>query len=413
MVPELLPEIILSKDMKTLLVENIHPVAVERLRACGMDVVTEKKSLDENDLIKLLDGVSILGLRSRTQITARLLENAKSLQAIGAFCIGTNQIDLDAASLNGVAVFNAPYSNTRSVAELVIAEIVFLIRRLHDKIVHAHNGVWDKSAENAREVRGKKLGIIGFGNIGSQVSTLAEGMGMDVYYYDVVDKLTIGNATKVASLAELLSIADIVTIHVDGNSSNKNLIDEEQFRLMTDGVILLNLSRGYVVNIEALARHLRSGKVAGAAIDVFPEEPKDGKEPFSSPLQGLPNVLLTPHIGGSTEEAQENIADFVSSKLLDYLQSGSTFTSVNFPRINLPKADDSQTRRLLHVHRNVPGVLSQINGIFAKNNVNVLSQYLRTNELIGYAIADVDKEYKDSLFDDLVRVDHTINVRIV
>jgi D-3-phosphoglycerate dehydrogenase len=399
--------------MKTLLVENIHPAAVDRLKASEMDVVIEKIGLDENDLIRLLDGVSILGIRSRTQITARVLEKAKTLQAIGAYCIGTNQIDLDAASLNGVAVFNAPYSNTRSVAELVIAEIVFLIRRLHDKVVHAHQGVWDKSAENAREVRGKKLGIIGYGNIGSQVSTLAEGMGMDVYYYDVVDKLTIGNATKVATLAELLRIADIVTIHVDGNPSNRNLIDEEQFHLMADGVILLNLSRGYVLNIEALARHLRSGKVAGAAVDVFPDEPRGGKEPFSSPLQGLPNVLLTPHIGGSTEEAQENIADFVSNKIIDYLHTGSTFTSVNFPRINLPKADGSQTHRLLHVHRNVPGVLSQINGIFAKNNVNVLSQYLRTNELIGYAIADVDKEYKDSLFDDLIRVDHTIKVRII
>jgi len=378
-----------------------------------MDVVTQKKGLDEHDLIAALDEVCILGIRSRTQITARVLEKAKNLQAIGAYCIGTNQIDLDAASLNGVAVFNAPYSNTRSVAELVIAEIIFLIRRLHDKVVQAHKGVWDKSAENAREVRGKKLGIIGFGNIGSQVSTLAEGMGMDVYYYDVVDKLTIGNATKVATIPELLSIANIVTIHVDGNPSNKNLIGEEQFRLMNDGVILLNLSRGHVVNIDALARHLKGGKVAGAAIDVFPDEPKDGKEPFSSTLQGLPNVLLTPHIGGSTEEAQENIADFVSSKLLDYVYSGSTSTSVNFPRINLPKSDGSQTHRLLHVHRNVPGVLSQINGIFAKNNVNVLAQYLRTNELIGYAIADVDKEYKDSLFDDLVRVDHTIKVRII
>ena len=403
----------LSKAMKTLLLENIHPAAVARLKACGMDVVTEKKGLDEHDLIAALDGVCVLGIRSRTQITVRVLEKAKHLQAIGAYCIGTNQVDLDASSLNGVAVFNAPYSNTRSVAELVIAEIVFLIRRLHDKVVQAHKGVWDKSTEDAREVRGKKLGIVGYGNIGSQVSTLAEGMGMDVYYYDVVDKLTIGNATKVASLDELLHIADIVTIHVDGNPSNKNLIDEGRLRLMTDGVILLNLSRGHIVDIEALARHLKGGKVAGAAVDVFPDEPRDGNEPFSSPLQGLPNVLLTPHIGGSTEEAQENIADFVSNKLLDYVHSGSTFTSVNFPRINLPKADDSQTHRLLHVHRNVPGVLSQINGIFAKNNVNVLSQYLRTNELIGYAIADVDKEYKDSLFDDLVRVDHTIKVRIV
>ncbi len=399
--------------MKTLLLENVHPIAVEKLRANGLSVIAVKKSLIESDLVASLQGVSILGIRSRTQITGRILKQAPDLMAIGAYCIGTNQIDLHTASLCGVAVFNAPYSNTRSVAELVIAEIVFLIRRLYDKVVHAHGGLWDKSSENAREVRGKKLGIVGFGNIGSQVSTLAEALGMDVYYYDIVDRLSIGNATRVSSLKELLKIANIITIHVDGNPANENLIDESEFGLMNDGVIILNLSRGHVVNVEALAKFLRSGKVSGAAIDVFPEEPKDGKEPFASALQGLPNVILTPHIGGSTEEAQENIAEFVSTKLLDYVHTGSTFTSVNFPRINLPKADDKQTHRLLHVHKNVPGVLSEINGIFAKNNVNVLSQYLRTNELIGYAIADVDKEYKDSLFDDLRRVAHTIKVRIL
>jgi D-3-phosphoglycerate dehydrogenase len=342
-----------------------------------------------------------------------VLENAPDLLAVGAYCIGTNQIDLNAATLGGIAVFNAPYSNTRSVAELVIAEIIFLIRSVHDKVVKAHHGAWDKSAGNAREVRGKKLGIVGFGNIGSQVSTLAEALGMDVYYYDVLDKLNIGNATKVASLHELLKIVDVITIHVDGNPANTNLIGEKQFAIMKEGVLLLNLSRGHVVNIDALAGNIRSGKVAGAAIDVFPQEPKDGGEPFSTPLQGLPNVLLTPHVGGSTKEAQENIAEFVSKKLVEYLHSGSTFTSVNFPRINLPRANGSQTHRLLHVHNNVPGVLSQINGIFAKNNVNVLAQYLRTNEMIGYAIADVDKEYKDSLSNDLQKVDHTIKVRIV
>jgi D-3-phosphoglycerate dehydrogenase / 2-oxoglutarate reductase len=399
--------------MKTLLLENIHSTAVERLQEPGLNVITEKKALSESELVSALKGVSLLGIRSRTQITSRVLEQAPDLIAIGAYCIGTNQIDLAAASLRGVAVFNAPYSNTRSVAELVIAEIIFLIRRLYDKIVGAHGGAWDKSSEDAREVRGKKLGIVGFGNIGSQVSTLAEAFGMDVYYYDVVDKLSIGNATRVSSLKVLLQLADVVTIHVDGNPANKNLIGGEELSLMKDGAILLNLSRGYVVELDALAEYVRSGKIAGAAIDVFPEEPKEGGEPFVSPLQGLPNVILTPHIGGSTEEAQENIGEFVSNKLIDYLQSGSTFTSVNFPRINLPKADDAQTHRLLHVHKNVPGVLSQINGIFGKNNVNVVSQYLRTNELIGYAIADVDKEYKDSLFDDLQRVAHTIKVRIV
>ena len=399
--------------MKTLLLENIHPSAVAMLESDGMQVLTAKSALDDEGLIAKLDGVTILGIRSRTQISNHILDHAPDLLAIGAYCIGTNQVDLKAASLHGVAVFNAPYSNTRSVAELVIAEIVFLIRRLYDKIAKAHQGMWDKSAANAREVRGKKLGIIGFGNIGSQVSTLAEAMGMDVYYYDVVDKLSIGNATRVSTLKELLTIAQIITIHVDGNPANINLIDEKEFEAMNDGVILLNLSRGHVVNVEALAKNLKTGKVAGAAIDVFPIEPKDGNEPFSTPLKGLPNVILTPHIGGSTEEAQENIGHFVSSKLLEYVHTGSTYTSVNFPSINLPNADGSQTHRLLHVHRNVPGVLSHINGIFAKNNVNVLSQYLRTNELIGYAIADVDKEYKDSLLDDLANVDHTIQVRIL
>ena len=399
--------------MKILLLENVHESAITMLENGGMQVVRAKGALDEDSLVAKLPGVSVLGIRSRTQLTSRVFDHAPDLLAVGAYCIGTNQIDLQAASLRGIAVFNAPYSNTRSVAELVIAEIILLIRNLYNKIANAHRGMWDKSAENAREVRGKKLGIVGFGNIGSQVSTLAEAMGMDVYYYDVVDKLNIGNATRVSTLKELLSIAQVITIHVDGNPSNENLIDVDEFEAMTEGVILLNLSRGCVVNIDALVANLKSGKVAGAAVDVFPKEPKDGKEPFTSPLQGVQNVILTPHIGGSTEEAQENIASFVSSKLLEYVRTSGTYTSVNFPRISLPNADGSQTHRLLHVHRNVPGVLSNINGIFAKNNVNVLSQYLRTNELIGYAIADVDREYKDSLLDDLAKVDHTIKVRIL
>jgi D-3-phosphoglycerate dehydrogenase len=399
--------------MKTLLLENIHPNAVIALEQATMEVQSETRSLAEQELVAALEEVSVLGIRSRTQITRQVLEHANNLIAIGTYCIGTNQVDLSAASLHGVAVFNAPYSNTRSVAEMVIAEIIFLIRRLHDKVVRAHKGVWDKSAENAREVRGKKLGIIGYGNIGSQVSTLAEAMGMDVYYYDIADKLTIGNATRISGLHDLIRIADVITIHVDGNPANANLIDAGEFNVMKDGVFLLNLSRGHVVNIEALADSLKRGKVAGAAVDVYPNEPKDSKEPLMTPLQNLPNVILTPHVGGSTEEAQESIAEFVSSKLLDYISTGNTFSSVNFPRINLPRVDGGQSRRLLHVHQNVPGVLSQINGIFAKNNVNVLSQYLRTNEHIGYAIADVDKEYKDSLFEDLLKVDHTIKVRIL
>ncbi len=399
--------------MNALLMERIHPRAAETLQQAGMSVRSEPRSLNAGDLATALDGVSILGIRSRTHITPSVLEHAHDLIAVGAYCIGTNQIDLDAASHRGIAVFNAPYSNTRSVAELVIAEIIFLIRRLTDKVAAAHRGVWAKSAEQAREVRGKKLGIVGFGNIGSQVCTLAEAMGMDVYYYDRVDKLSIGNATRVHSLHDLLRRVDIITVHVDGDPANANLIDEEEFAVMKEGAILLNLSRGHVVNVDALARNIRSGKVSGAAVDVFPEEPKEAAEAFLSPLQNLPNVILTPHIGGSTEEAQENIAEFVSNKLLDYVKTGSTFTSVNFPKISLPKAVDPQSHRLLHVHQNVPGVLSEINGIFAKNNVNVLAQYLRTNELIGYAIADVDMKYNNRLCDDLRRVSHTIRVRIL
>jgi D-3-phosphoglycerate dehydrogenase len=335
------------------------------------------------------------------------------LLAVGAFCIGTNQVDLEAASLKGVAVFNAPFSNTRSVAELVVAEIVVLLRRLYDKVSRAHQGIWDKSTENAREVRGKKLGIVGFGNIGSQISTMAEAMGMDVFYHDIVDKLTIGNATRVGSLDQLLRMVDIVTIHVDGSPANTNLIGAREIGLMKDGVLLLNLSRGHVVDLEALAAAIRSGKVGGAAIDVFPDEPQSAEHPFESPLRGMPNVLLTPHIGGSTEEAQENIALFVSQKLLDYVTTGNTFASVNFPRINLPPTEDPKTRRLLHVHQNVPGVLSHINGILGNNNVNVVSQALRTNELIGYAIVDMDSEYRDALFSELQQVPHSIRVRIL
>lgn len=399
--------------MKALLLEHIHPRAFPVLQGNGIDYHVEGRGLTEGELIEALKGVSLLGIRSRTNITKRVLDNAPDLLAIGAYCIGTNQIDLTASSLKGIAVFNAPFSNTRSVAELVIAEIIFLIRGLHDKVVKAHAGTWDKSAKNAREVRGKKLGVIGYGNIGSQVSTLAESMGMNVYYYDVVDKLTIGNATRLGSLQELLSVADIVTIHVDGNPNNANLIGEKELAGMNDGAILLNLSRGHVVDLHALAEAIKGGKIGGAAVDVFPEEPRDGNEALRSPLQGLSNVLLTPHIGGSTQEAQENIAEFVSTKLAEYVRTGTTFTSVNFPKISAPKSEDATSHRLLHVHQNVPGVLSQINGIFAKNNVNVQTQYLRTNELIGYVIADVDKEYKESLFGDLQQVAHTIRVRIV
>jgi len=397
--------------VKTLLLENIHLAGVEILKSKGLTVDCRKPSLAEDELIEALQGVSLLGIRSRTMLTRRVLENAPNLLAVGAYCIGTNQIDLQAASEHGVAVFNAPYSNTRSVAEMVIGQIIFLMRGLYDKIAKAHRGEWDKSSAGSHEIRGKNLGIIGFGNIGSQVSMMAEALGMRVYYYDVVDKLNIGNAVKMSSLEEVLDVADVVTLHVDGSPENKNLIGAKEFTRMKDGVIFINLSRGHIVKIDALVDALQSRKVAGAALDVFPEEPAGAEKPFVSPLQNMPNVLLTPHVGGSTEEAQLNIGEFVSSKLLEYCETGSSYTSVNLPRIQLPSITD--THRLLHIHRNVPGVLSQLNSIFARNEVNVVAQYLRTNEQIGYVIADVDKEYNESLFDDLKNVANTIRVRIL
>ncbi|MCS6808986.1 MAG: phosphoglycerate dehydrogenase [Bacteroidota bacterium] len=401
--------------MKILLLENIHESGVQVFKNADLgenvEIITCKHSLDEDALIAALDGISLLGIRSRTHITERVLNHAPQLQAIGAYCIGTNQIALEAAALRGIPAFNAPYSNTRSVAEMVIGEVIMLMRGLYHKISRLHAGEWVKSSKGSHEVRGKTLGIIGFGNIGSQVSVLAEGLGMRVCYYDIVDKLSIGNAVKMSSMEDVLRAADILTIHVDGNPDNTNLIDDPEFHVMKDGVYLINLSRGHVVNLDALHKHLLSGKVAGAALDVFPHEPAANEHTFSSPFMGMPNVLLTPHIGGSTEEAQYNIGEFVSGKLVEYMNTGSTFASVNFPRIQLPSVKD--THRLLHIHRNVPGVLSQLNTIFAQNSVNVLSQYLGTNQHIGYVIADVDKEYSDSLLHDLQNVTNTIRVRIL
>jgi D-3-phosphoglycerate dehydrogenase len=401
--------------MKILLLENIHESGVQILRSTPfggtVDIETRKLGLDEDDLIKALEGVTLLGIRSRTQVTERVLANAPDLQAIGAYCIGTNQVDLEAAALRGIPVFNAPYSNTRSVAEMVIGELIFLMRGLYGKVSSLHAGEWVKSAIGAREVRGKNLGIIGFGNIGSQVSVLAEGLGMRVYYYDSVDKLSIGNAVKMSSMQEVLNIADVVTLHVDGSPENTNIIGEKELLSMKDGAMLINLSRGHVVDLEVLHKHVASGKIGGVALDVFPKEPAGNEKTFTSPFQNMPNVLLTPHIGGSTEEAQYNIGDFVSNKLAEYMLAGSTFSAVNFPRIQLPAVKN--THRLLHIHKNVPGVLSQLNSIFASNSVNVISQFLRTDENIGYVIADVDKEYNDSLCDDLERVSNTIRVRIL
>lgn len=373
--------------MKALLLENIHANAESLLRTRGYEVETRKGALDERELIEALEGVTLLGIRSKTQVTRTVLEQAPSLAAVGAFSIGTNQIDLDAASDHSVACFNAPYSNTRSVVELAIAEIMVMARRLTEKNAALHAGVWDKSAAGAHEVRGRTLGIIGYGNIGSQLSVVAETLGMRVYYYDLVDKLALGNAQRCASLEELLDTVETVSLHVDGRASNAGFFGAEQFARMRPRSLFLNLSRGHLVDLDALADALHSGHIAGAAIDVFPDEPKKQGDPFNNVLQGIPNVVLTPHIGGSTAEAQRDIGSFVAGKLADYMASGSTTLSVNLPTVQL----DPQVRgtRILHLHQNVPGVLATVNTVLGTNGVNIDRQQLVTRDHLGYAVTDV------------------------
>jgi D-3-phosphoglycerate dehydrogenase len=395
--------------IKVLLLENVHPVAIQAFEEQGFKVEFVKGALDEDELCERIKDVSIIGIRSKTQITARVLEHANRLMAIGAFCIGTNQIDLKAATKRGIAVFNAPYSNTRSVVELAVGEMIMLIRNIVPKSNQMHAGKWDKSANGSFEIRGKKLGLIGYGNIGTQLSVVAEALGMEVYFYDAVDKLAIGNARKVKTLDELLQMADVVSMHVDGRVSNTNLIGKREFDLMKDGVIFMNLARGHVVDIPALVEAIKSGKVAGAGVDVFPEEPKTNTDPFESELIGLPNVILSPHIGGSTEEAQVNIGHFVPGKLLEYMNNGSTYAGVNFPEVQLPKLTESH--RLLHVHHNVPGIMAKLNAIFAKYNININGQYLKTNETIGYVIVDIEKNYTDEFIQELKEIEGTIRFR--
>lgn len=397
--------------IKVLLLENVHPVAVQLFEQEGFNVEIRKGALDEDELIEAIRDVSILGIRSKTNVTARVLEHANKLMTIGAFCIGTNQIDLTACTERGVAVFNAPYSNTRSVVELAIGEIIMLIRGIVPKSNSMHRGDWDKSAKNSYEVRGKKLGLVGYGNIGTQLSVVAEALGMEVYFYDIVDKLALGNTRKCKTLDELLAVSDIISLHTDGRKENKNLIGEREFGLMKTGVIFLNLSRGHIVDIPALVNAIKQGKVIGAGVDVFPQEPKTNSEEFMSDLRDLPNVILTPHIGGSTEEAQANIGNFVPAKLLEYINNGSTYGSVNFPELQLPLLKDSH--RLLHIHANVPGILAKMNNIFAKYHINIHGQYLKTNEQIGYVITDVAKEYADEVVQELKGIDNTIRFRLL
>lgn len=401
-----------KEKIRILFLENISDAAVKLFRQHGyVQVEKISKALTEEELVHAIKDVHILGIRSKTQITAKVLDAAKKLQAIGCFCIGVNQVDLKAATKNGVVVFNAPYSNTRSVAELVIGLAIMLIRRIPDKNKAAHEGIWMKEAKGSYELRGKTLGIIGYGNIGSQVSVLAESLGMKVLFYDVETKLPLGNATDARSLKELLKKSDVVTLHVPETTQTTNLINKTTLKSFKQGAILINYARGEVVDLDALRKYIIEGKISGAAIDVFPWEPEKNGDRFQTPLQDLPNVILTPHIGGSTEEAQQNIGEDVSSKLYNYLEKGITFGSHTVPALALPPQEGSH--RILHIHNNVPGVLSEINTRLSKHNINILGQYLKTNDTIGYVVLDVNKNLSAHALQLLREVKGTIKVRML
>ena len=395
---------------RALLLENIHSDAAWNLKDAGWDVERLDRALGEDELVQRLEDVQLLGVRSNTTVTARVLESAPDLLAVGAFCIGTNQIDLATAADRGVAVFNAPFSNTRSVVELALSEIIALTRRLTVKDRDMHAGRWDKSAVGSHEVRGRRLGIVGYGNIGSQLSVLAEALGMSVLFYDSADKLALGNARRCGSLDELLAESDVVTLHVDGRVSNSSLFGEEQFARMRPGSVFLNLSRGFVVDHAALRRHVESGHISGAAVDVFPVEPKRAGEEFVSDLRGLPNVILTPHVGGSTEEAQQDIGHFVSGKLRDYAAEGNTSLSVNLPPVALPR---SGGHRLMHLHVNTPGVLATVTSILAQHGINIEGQLLATRGSLGYVVTDVGSTELDGLLDDLRAMPETVRLRVL
>ena len=399
--------------MRAVLLENVHPDAVALLESTGAEVEAVDRALDEAELADALRGVQLLGIRSKTDVPASVLADprASELAAIGAFCIGTNQIDVGTATSRGVAVFNAPFSNTRSVVELALAEIIALTRRLTQKNADMHAGVWDKSATGAHEVRGRRLGIVGYGNIGAQLSVLAEALGMTVSFYDTADKLALGNARRCQTLEELLSSSDIVTLHVDGRPGNNDMFGAEQFAAMRPGSLFLNLSRGFVVDHEALRACVESGQIAGAAIDVFPVEPRGRGEEFVSELRGLPNVILTPHIGGSTEEAQQDIGRYVAGKLRDFVTDGTTTMSVNLPHLVLPPRNDAH--RVAHIHHNVPGVLARINTVLGEHKVNIEGQLLGTRGDIGYVLTDIATDDAAALVTELQSLEETVRVRLL
>lgn len=409
----MLEKVSLDKSkIKFVLFEGVHQNALDVLHAAGYtNIDYYKKALDGESLIEAIKDAHFIGLRSRTHLTKEVLEKAPKLVAIGCFCIGTNQVDLAAAKQRGIPVFNAPFSNTRSVAELVLGEIILLMRQVAKANMEVHRGVWNKSASGANEVRNKKLGIIGYGHIGSQLSVIAESLGMNVYFYDIENKLPLGNAQQVASLEELLSSCDVISLHVPENDSTKNLMNKERIGQLKEGAVLINAARGTVVDIDALAARLADGSLRGAAIDVFPEEPASINDPFESPLRQFDNVILTPHIGGSTAEAQANIGTEVANKFVKYSDNGSTLSAVNFPEVSLPV--HTKAKRLLHIHENRPGILNKINQVFVDLNVNIASQFLQTDPKIGYVVIDVELDDAHAALEQLKAIDGTIKARVL
>ncbi|MEQ8313592.1 MAG: phosphoglycerate dehydrogenase [Gammaproteobacteria bacterium] len=401
-----------KNKIRFLLLEGVHQSALDSLTRSGYENIEYvKTSLEGKELLDKVANAHFLGIRSRTQLTEEVFAAAGKLQAVGCFCIGTNQVDLDAALVRGIPVFNAPFSNTRSVAELVIGQSILLLRGIPEKNALLHRGIWQKAARGSYETRGKKLGIVGYGNIGSQLSVLAEAMGMKVYLYDVVSKLPLGNATQVDSLQELMSECDVISLHVPETPETREMIGSQEISWMQESAILINASRGSVVEINALADALKNKKIAGAAIDVFPQEPKSNDEEFLSPLRDYDNCIITPHVGGSTMEAQENIGVEVAEKLVKYSDNGSSSTAVNFPEVALPAHPGNH--RLLHIHENVPGVLTEINSIFSETGINISSQYLQTNEKVGYVVMDIDEQYSDIALQKLNQISGTIRCRVL
>ncbi len=400
-----------KNKIKVLLLEKIDTIAKSIFKKEGYEIETFDTSLNEKELSEKIKDISILGIRSKTIITKKVLQSANRLLSIGAYCIGTNLINLKECQKKGVIVFNAPYSNTRSVVEIVIAQIIILMRNIIRKSNQMHKGIWKKDSINSYEIRNKTLGIIGYGNIGSQLSVVAESLGLKVIYYDILDKLSIGNAKRYDSMKKLLKECDILSIHVDGREENTNLIGDKEINLMKKGAILINYSRGNIVNINSLKRNLKNNKLLGAAIDVFPKEPLSNKEKFKSELIGLNNIILSPHIGGSTKEAQKNIGSFVPQKIIEYINSGNSSNSINFPNLSLP--EQKEAHRFIHIHKNEPGIMLKINKILSDYNINIVGQYLKTNESIGYVITDINNEYNKQVIQSLRKIHDTIKLRVL